>query len=88
MSTAAKPRWPAPIVFEGKNLVDAYEVDCMIAQLLGWPRPKRPQKPELLNADEVAGRLKCARSTVTLRLRQSRKQALASAEAPNQDQAA
>jgi hypothetical protein len=82
MSTAVKLHWPAPIIFEGKNLVDAYEGDCMIAQLLGWARPGRPQKPELLNADEVAGRLKCARSTVTLRLRQSRKQTLAAAEAP------
>ncbi len=75
--SAAKPRWPQPVVFERKFLVSGWEADCLVASILGLPAPARPEKDELLTARELAAKVKCAPETAVRRLRASLRQGAA-----------
>jgi hypothetical protein len=81
----AKLRWPEPVIVAKKFLVSRHQADCLICDLLGVPRPERPEVDELLTATELAEKLKCKPDTVVRALRQARR---AAAAAPDQDRAA
>jgi hypothetical protein len=83
--SAAKPRWPAPVIFAKKFLVSRHQADCLICDLLGVPRPERPAVDELITATELAEKLKCSPDTVVRQLRQARQAAAAESadEAPD-----
>jgi hypothetical protein len=87
--SAPKPRWPAPVIFAKKFLITEWQADCLIADLIGAPKPSRPPRDQLLTAAEVALRLRCRPDTVIRELRLARRRQLAvdrRPEAPDEEQ--
>jgi hypothetical protein len=77
-------RWPQATIFEGRTVVDGWEIEVMLAEVVGRPPPPEPLFVELLTPPEIAERVGISEGQVRKRLRQARKQADEASQAPDQ----
>lgn len=87
MSTPT-PIWPVPKYFEGRMRVDAWELEIMLAAVVGRSPPPKPAHVELLTPKQVAVRVGVSEDQVRKRLRQRRRLQEAAADADADQQAA
>jgi hypothetical protein len=82
---SARPLIPEPKRWGKRNLWDRWEVDVWFADVFGRPKPPKPEKIELVTAEELAELLRITPRALKDRLREARQ---AAADAPEQDRAA
>jgi hypothetical protein len=69
----ARPSFPKPHKWGRRNVWTEHEVDCFLARIVGQPPPPRPEKVErLIDASELANRLRCSTGQIKKKLKEIR----------------